>query len=76
MQLRTRVELGPNALKSFEFIPLCFCVVVHLRTRKVSYLKACKALALRLETYLVERVTETQKYKGVIFEQFESVSAH
>ena len=59
-----------------NFTPLYFCVLVRLRIRKVSNLNAFKAVALRFENCLVERLIKTQKYKGVIFEQFESVWAY
>ena len=32
-------------------------------------------MAVRFETFVVRRRTKTQKYKGVIFEQFERVWA-
>ena len=61
-----QLDVGSDALK-LNITPLCFSVLVLLRTRKVS--------TLRFETLPVRRSTKTQKHKGVVFEQFERVWA-
>ena len=55
--------------------PMYFSVLVHLRTRKVLNSKIIGNFAfqaLQFETNLMRTCAKTQKYKGVIFEQFDS----
>ena len=69
--MQLNVGLGPNALKLFEYyslVFLCLSAPSHKDCFKPESLK-------QFESFLVRGRTKTQKYKRVIFEQFESVCA-